>query len=165
MIYEQTNLLKFITDNMAEYKAWLIAQYAAQSITVTIPALQYTGIYDTLDCQMPALSVLDGGKDPMSTNSGNAIANRDGNYEIYIISREIDQQEAEKTILLYGEILEQMFIDVYNGFKTVKDLRNVRLGSWTPFEIAVQRKSGTVDTYKAGRQIVTAQTNIFPRRT
>ena len=54
MIYEQTNLLKFITDNMAEYKAWLIAQYAAQSITVTIPALQYTGIYDTLDCQMPA---------------------------------------------------------------------------------------------------------------
>ena len=47
MIYEQTNLLEFITDNMAEYKAWLIAQYAAQSITVTIPALQYTGIYDT----------------------------------------------------------------------------------------------------------------------
>ena len=163
MIYEQTNLLKFITDNMAEYKSWLIAQYAAQSITITLPTIQYTGIYDTLDCQFPALIVLDGGKDISSANTGNAYGIRDGNYEIYIIDRMVDQRKAEDTVLLYGEILEQMFIDVYHGFKTVKDLRNVRLGSWTPFELAVQRGQ-TVNTYKAGRQIVTAQTNIFPRR-
>jgi len=162
MIDIQQNILNYITTNLAEYKTWIEDKYSTEGYTLS--ALNHTGIFDTLDCQMPALIVTDAGKDGGDPVRINNTCVRDSNLEIYIIDYSVDQRQAELNILLYGEILEQLFVDFYNDdTKRINKVRSIELGTWTPFDISVERDSNVVDNFKVGRLLITAKSQIYGR--
>lgn len=162
MIDIQQNVLDYILTNLPEYKTWIEDKYSTEGYILS--ALNFSGIYDTMDCQMPALMVIDAGKDGGEPVRINATVKRNANLDIYIVDRVIDQRQAELTILMYGEIFEQMFVDLYNDdTKKIEGLRSVLLNSWTPFDVNVQTRENEVDTYKVGRQSITGLSQIFGR--